>query len=86
MAAIPRFGTRVVPERHQIIDECRRRGQFVQGPHVEAFEQAFAQFLGSGQVRTREALKDYDPDLYALVHETMAYEGKTDWRFAPLGR
>ena len=52
MAAIPRFGTRVVPERHQIIDECRRRGQFVQGPHVEAFEQAFAQFLGSGQVRT----------------------------------
>jgi len=52
MAAIPRFGTRVVPERHQIIDECRRRGQFVQGPHVEAFEQAFAQFLGSGHVRT----------------------------------
>jgi hypothetical protein len=35
-------------------------------------------------VSTREALKDYDPDLYALVNETMAYEGKSDWRFAPV--
>ena len=26
-------------------------------------------------IRTREALKEYDPDLYALVHETMAYGG-----------
>jgi hypothetical protein len=26
-------------------------------------------------------LKEYDPDLYALVHETMAYEGHTDWRY-----
>jgi dTDP-4-amino-4,6-dideoxygalactose transaminase len=42
----------VVPERHQIIEECRQRGQMVQGPHIEAFEQAFAQFLGSGHVRT----------------------------------
>jgi len=34
-------------------------------------------------VQTREALRDYDPDLYALVHETMAYGGHVDWRFKP---
>lgn len=32
---------------------------------------------------TREALKDYDPDLCALVNETMAYTGKVDWRYQP---
>ena len=31
-------------------------------------------------IATREALKAYDPDLYGLVHETMAYDGKVDWR------
>jgi len=35
----------------------------------------------SKSASTREELKDYDSDLYALVHETMAYEGKQDWRF-----
>jgi len=39
MAAIARFGTRVVPELPQIIQDCRARGQLVQGPHIEAFEQ-----------------------------------------------
>jgi dTDP-4-amino-4,6-dideoxygalactose transaminase len=52
MAAIARFGTRVVPEMQQIIDECRQRRQLVQGPHLEAFEQEFARLLGSGHVRT----------------------------------
>ena len=52
MAAIARFGTRVVPNIGQIIEECRQRRQLVQGPHLEAFEQAFARFLGSGHVRT----------------------------------
>jgi hypothetical protein len=32
-------------------------------------------------ITTREALKDYDPGLFALVHETMGYGGKVDWRF-----
>ena len=31
-------------------------------------------------ITTREALKEYDPDLFALVDETMAYKGKVDWR------
>ena len=31
-------------------------------------------------VNTREALQRYDPQLFALVQETMAYRGKVDWR------
>ena len=31
-------------------------------------------------ITTREALKSYDPDLFALVNETMAYDGHVDWR------
>jgi alpha-glucosidase len=34
-------------------------------------------------INTREALKEYDPDLYALVNATMAYDGHVDWRYAP---
>jgi hypothetical protein len=34
-------------------------------------------------INTREAFKDYDPDFYALVNETMAYDGHVDWRFKP---
>jgi len=33
-------------------------------------------------ITTREALKEYDPDLFALVDQTMAYKGKVDWRYA----
>jgi hypothetical protein len=34
-------------------------------------------------VNTREKLKEYDPDLFALVNETMQYETKVDWRYQP---
>jgi hypothetical protein len=34
------------------------------------------------QIGTRELLKEYDPDLYALVNEAMAYDGRPDWRYA----
>ena len=36
-------------------------------------------------VTTREALRAYDPDLYTLVDETMAYAGHVDWRYQPHG-
>jgi hypothetical protein len=36
---------------------------------------------GGRPVTTREALQAYDPDLYALVEETMAYREHVDWRF-----
>ncbi|HOB32877.1 MAG TPA: hypothetical protein PKH32_08365, partial [Verrucomicrobiota bacterium] len=32
-------------------------------------------------VDTREKLKEYDPDLFAFVEETMAYRTKVDWRY-----
>ena len=49
---------------------------------------AYFDAAGAGQaphdadrpVTTREALKAYDPTLYALVDETMAYKGHVDWR------
>ena len=34
-------------------------------------------------VTTRESLKAYDPDLYALVDQTMAYSEHVDWRYQP---
>jgi len=56
-------------------------------------EGVLAYFDASGQdaappdavhpVNNREALQAYDPDLFALVHETMAYGGKVDWRYEP---
>src|SRR5437868_8768246 len=51
MAAIARFGTRMVPERERIIRDCKQKGQLVQGPHIAAFEDEFATFLGGGHVR-----------------------------------
>lgn len=52
MAAIARFGSRVVPEKDAIIQECRGRGQLVRGPHLEAFEDTFERVLGgTGHVR-----------------------------------
>ncbi|HXC99752.1 MAG TPA: hypothetical protein VN048_10450 [Verrucomicrobiae bacterium] len=39
-------------------------------------------FAGSPHpVNSRGALKAYDPDLFALVNETMAYDGHVDWRY-----
>ncbi len=51
--------------------------------------EAYFDAAGAGQppngadrpITTRAALKSYDPDLYALVEETMAYTGHGDWRF-----
>jgi hypothetical protein len=34
-------------------------------------------------INTREALEDYDPGLFDLVNETMAYAGHVDWRYKP---
>ncbi len=43
--------------------------------------QAYFDAAGESKAATREGLKEYDPELFALVNETMAYEGKQDWRF-----
>src|SRR5262245_34087578 len=44
--AIPRYGVRVVPGTEKIVASCRQRGELAKGPHVEAFEQAFARVAG----------------------------------------
>lgn len=31
-------------------------------------------------IRTRETLRDYDPGFFSFVHDTMAYQGRVDWR------
>jgi hypothetical protein len=36
-------------------------------------------------ITTREALKAYDPELFAIVDETMAYREHQDWRYRPAG-
>ncbi len=51
MAAIARYGMRMVPDSAQIIRQCREKGQLVQGPHIAAFEAEFARVLGEGHVR-----------------------------------
>ena len=41
-AAISRYGARVLPDTEQIVEACKRRGEFVQGPQIAEFEAAFA--------------------------------------------
>jgi len=52
MAAIGRYGMRMVPEWQHIVRQCRQRGQLVQGPQIAEFEQEFARVLGRGHVKT----------------------------------
>lgn len=47
---------------------------------------AYFDAAGESKAATREELKDYDPELFDLVHETMAYEDRQDWRFTRQSR
>src|SRR5207244_5586314 len=52
MAAICRFGMRVVPDISEIIAQCRNKKELVQGPHIAEFEHEFLRVLGGrGDVR-----------------------------------
>lgn len=51
--------------------------------YFDALGQDAAPNDGVHPINTREGLKNYDPGLFKLVHETMAYEGHVDWRFRP---
>ena len=51
--------------------------------YFDAVGQDAAPHDAAHPITTREALKDYDPGLFALVNETMAYEGHVDWRLRP---
>jgi perosamine synthetase len=49
LKAISRYGARVIPNTQELIAECRRRSELIQGPHIAEFEQAFASYHGSGR-------------------------------------
>ena len=46
VTAISRYGPRVIPNTMQVIEEVDARGQLIEGPHIEAFEAAFAERVG----------------------------------------
>jgi dTDP-4-amino-4,6-dideoxygalactose transaminase len=48
LTAISRYGARVLPDTQQIIAACRQRGEFIEGPQIARFEEAFAARLGGG--------------------------------------
>lgn len=56
---------------------------FAQGvlAYFNAVGQQFPPSDAPHAITTRELLKDYDPDLFALVNETFAYDGHPDWRY-----
>ncbi len=79
-----------------IYDAAMSKGQWKGTPAVQDRVEYWAQgvlayfdAVGAGMtptdaehpIATREALRAYDPDLFALVDETMAYRGKVDWRY-----
>jgi len=47
LSAVSRYGARVHPTTQQIVAACRERGEFIEGPQVKAFEEAFAARLGA---------------------------------------
>jgi alpha-glucosidase len=49
--------------------------------YFDAAGEVPAPHLADRPITTREALKAYDPELHALVDETMAYKEHVDWRF-----
>lgn len=49
--------------------------------YFDAIGQGAAPADAPHPIATREALASYDPELWALVHETFAYEGHVDWRY-----
>jgi len=51
--------------------------------YFDAVGQEAAPIQAPHPINTREALEDYDPGLYALVNETMAYDGHVGWRYHP---
>jgi len=48
LRAISRYGARVHPTTQRVVRACRERGEFIQGPQIAAFEQAFGARLGAG--------------------------------------
>jgi hypothetical protein len=87
-----RFGKRIAETHERALKAGKWRGtSAVHEPIGYWTAGLLAYFDAAGQdaapqdaahpIRTREELQKYDPDLYAIVDETMAYDGRVDWRF-----
>jgi dTDP-4-amino-4,6-dideoxygalactose transaminase len=48
LAAISRYGARVLPATEDIVARLKAGGELIQGPHIAQFEDAFARRAGSG--------------------------------------
>jgi perosamine synthetase len=48
LTAISRYGARVLPDTEDIVEGCKARGEFIKGPQIAEFEEAFARRLGTG--------------------------------------
>src|SRR4051794_33756257 len=49
LTAISRYGARVLPNTEELVEGCKARGEFIQGPQVAEFEAAFAARHGLGR-------------------------------------
>jgi hypothetical protein len=93
---VKRLDTQFDDKLKQLFDTAmtnkKWRGTPAVQDHIEYFAQGvLAYFDATGQqfapndaphpITTREMLKDYDPDLFALVNEVFAYDGHPDWRY-----
>ena len=88
-----RFGRRIRDLHAAALQAGKWRGTSAMNDSAEYWARGvLAYFDAAGQhqapldashpIATREALQLYDPGLFALVEETMAYKGKTDWRLS----
>jgi perosamine synthetase len=50
--AISRYGVRVIPNTMQVIGELQKKGQLIEGPDIDSFEDAFAARFGHGRAIT----------------------------------
>lgn len=86
-----RFGQRLKELYDRVMNEGLWKGTAAVHDPVEYWAEgvlAYFDAAGTGTppndadhpISTREALREYDPGLFTLVNETMAYHGKVDWR------
>ena len=46
LTAISRYGARVLSNTEELVAGCKARGEFIQGPQIAQFEEAFARRAG----------------------------------------
>jgi len=80
-----RFDEKLEKIYHAAMTKGLWKGTAAARDRVEYWAEGMAAYFDAGRtpIATREALEAYDAELCALVHETMAYEGRVAWRYRP---